>query len=63
MVHTYSIIQRVLGYTIPVVIFSILLNIPKFLETRLGIFVHQEVDEYNNPYNVTDYGMETTELR
>ena len=63
MVHTYSITKRVLGYTIPVVIISILLNIPKFLETRMGTFVHQEVDEKNNTYDVTNYGMETTELR
>ena len=34
LVHTYSVAKRVMAYTIPVLIISLLINIPKFLETK-----------------------------
>jgi len=35
LVHTYSVAKRVMAYTIPVLIISLLINIPKFLETKV----------------------------
>ena len=35
LVHTYSVAKRVMAYTGPVLILSLLINIPKFFETKV----------------------------
>ena len=54
LVYTYSITKRVLVYTIPVLILSVLINIPKFMETKI-------VTKEN--FNVTTYTIDVTDLR
>ena len=50
LVHTYSVAKRVMAYTIPVLILSLLINIPKFLETK--VITRQEHEQVED--NVQD---------
>ena len=54
--------KRVMGYTIPVFIVSILINIPKFLETKVVIDQTLTQDD-NGTYNITTYTIDVTDLR
>ena len=68
LVHTYSIMQRVTVYTVPVMILSILINIPKFLETKIVVDITQSSDldqesKTNVVFNVTTYTIDVTDLR
>ena len=58
LVHTHSITKRVTFYTVPVVIVSFLINIPKFFETET---VTRETQ--NEDGNMTTYTIDVTELR
>lgn len=39
MAYTYSVSTRVFAYTVPALIFAVILNVPKFLETRIIVAV------------------------
>ena len=56
LVHTHSITKRVALYTVPVVIVSLLINIPKFFETKT-------VTRNIHDGNMTTYTIDVTELR
>ena len=65
LVHTYSVMRRVMIYTIPVVIVSLLINIPKFFETKI-VRNMTELRDHNNvseSYNFTTYTIDVTDLR
>ena len=65
LVHTYSVMRRVMIYTIPVVIVSLLINIPKFFETKI-VRNMTELRDHNNvseTYNFTTYTIDVTDLR
>ena len=64
LVHTYSVKRRVTIYTIPVVIMAIIINIPKFLETKVvrNMTIGQD-DNKSEPYNFTTYTIDVTDLR
>ena len=52
-------------YTIPVVIVSLLINIPKFFETKI-VRNMTELRDHNNvseSYNFTTYTIDVTDLR
>lgn len=61
---TYSVVQKVTAYTIPVLIMACLINIPKFLETKM-VRETQLVQDDNTslPYNITTYTIDVTDLR
>ena len=52
--------KRVAAYAVPVVVLSVAVNIPKFLETRVVIERTQDPD---TGQNVTNYSFDVTELR
>ncbi len=54
LAYTYSVSTRVTVYTVPVVALSILINIPKFLETKIVV---------ETVANVTVYTIDVTDLR
>ena len=58
LVHTHSIAKRVALYTIPVVITSLLINIPKFYETKT---VRHDLQDEEGNFSI--YTIEVTELR
>ena len=39
MAYTYSVSTRVFAYTVPALILAVILNVPKFLETRIIVAV------------------------
>ena len=59
LVHTHSIAKRVVIYTIPVIIFALLINVPKFFETQT--LMHQIQNEDGT--NATSYSIGVTALR
>ena len=68
LVHTYSVARRVVCYTGPVIVLSILLNIPKFLETKVVLdeeFMQRQDESGETPLNVSviTYSIDVTELR
>ena len=57
--------RRVTFYTIPVIIVSVIVNIPKFFETKI-VTNMQEMKDHSNisqSYNFTTYTVDVTELR
>ena len=56
----FSVSKRVAAYAVPVVVLSVAVNIPKFLETRVVIERTQDPD---TGQNVTNYSFDVTELR
>lgn len=65
LVHTYSVMKRVTAYTVPVILISVLINVPKFLETKIVVDMDinsSEGDDVDS-FNVTTYTMDVTDLR
>ena len=60
MSHTYSVSKRVAAYAVPVVVLSVAVNVPKFLETRVVI---ERTHDPDTGQNVTNYSFDVTELR
>ncbi len=58
LAYTYSVGRRVAAYTVPVVILSVVVNVPKFMETKV---VTETVEEADG--NVTTYSIDVTDLR
>ena len=56
--------RRVMIYTIPVIIVSLLINIPKFFETKI-VRNMTELRDHNvsETYNFTTYTIDVTDLR
>ena len=63
MVHTHSIARRVAFYTGPVVVLSVLINVTKFLETK--VVTHQRIitEADGSNVSITTYKIDITELR
>ena len=55
-----SVSMRVAAYAVPVVVLSVAVNIPKFLETRV---VTERTQDPHTGQNVTNYSFDVTELR
>jgi hypothetical protein len=55
--------RRVTAYTIPVIFISILINVPKFMETKIVVDMAQDADSEATIYNITTYTIDVTELR
>lgn len=60
LAYTYSVSMRVAAYAVPVVVLSVAVNIPKFLETRVVI---ERTQDPHTGQNVTNYSFDVTELR
>ena len=60
MSYTYSVERRVVGYTVPVVILAVVVNVPKFLETK--VVTEIRLDDVDGS-NVTTYTIDVTDLR
>ena len=52
--------KRVAAYAVPVVVLSVAVNVPKFLETRVVI---ERTHDPDTGQNVTNYSFDVTELR
>lgn len=68
LAYTYSVSKRVWAYTGPVMVVSILINIPKFLETQIVVetkstLVNESDMSQPSWVNVTTYTMDVTDLR
>ena len=57
---TMSTSKRVTMYVLPVVVLSVAVNVPKFLETRVVI---ERTHDPDTGQNVTNYSFDVTELR
>ena len=60
--YTYSVSKRVVAYTVPVLALALLINVPKFLETKIVTETATEITERGEE-NVTTYSMDVTDLR
>ena len=56
----HSVSKRVAAYAVPVVVLSVAVNVPKFLETRVVI---ERTHDPDTGQNVTNYSFDVTELR
>ena len=64
LVHTYSVMRRVTIYTVPVILVSLILNIPKFLETKIVTKMTEIRNNSTSDYhNFTTYTIDVTDLR
>ena len=64
LVHTYSVMRRVTIYTVPVILVSLVLNIPKFLETKIVTKITEIKNNSSSDYhNFTTYTIDVTDLR
>ena len=59
-VARHSVSKRVAAYAVPVVVLSVAVNVPKFLETRVVI---ERTHDPDTGQNVTNYSFDVTELR
>ena len=58
--YAYSVSKRVAAYAVPVIVLSVAVNVPKFLETRVVI---ERTHDPDTGQNVTNYSFDVTELR
>ena len=59
-INRCSVSKRVAAYAVPVVVLSVAVNVPKFLETRVVI---ERTHDPDTGQNVTNYSFDVTELR
>jgi hypothetical protein len=60
MSYTYSVERRVVAYAVPVVVLAVVVNLPKFLETK--VVTEIRLDDVDGT-NVTTYTIDVTDLR